>query len=137
MPIDPILSVLVAFLVLRGAWQIASRSWHVLMEGAPDDLDVEKIEQELCRSVPGLLDIHHVHLWALTPERPLMTLHARIADDADHDAVRERVQTVLTERFGLNHATIQTERGACAENDRDARDTRPDGKLAGHIHGMA
>ena len=136
MPIDPLLSVLVALLVLRGAWEIASRSWHVLMEGAPDGLDVEEIKHEVCRSVPGLVNIHHVHLWALTPERPLLTLHARITDGADHDEVRRQLQAVLRERFDLDHATIQTERGPCSADDQRGDQTQHLGTAAGHVHGV-
>ena len=129
LPIDPLLSIVVALLILRGAWDITQRSWHVLMEGAPDGFDVEELKRELAGGVPGVLDIHHVHLWALTPERPLITLHARIADGADHDAVLRRLQAALSERFGLNHATIQIERGPC----RDAHDAH-DRHAVGHVH---
>jgi cobalt-zinc-cadmium efflux system protein len=109
-PIDPILSVLVALLILRGAWRLAGRSWHVLMEGAPPGFDVARLRGDLIAAVPGVTDIHHVHAWSLTPERPLITLHARIAPGADHDAVLAALQQVLSQRFGFGHATIQVER---------------------------
>ncbi len=112
-PIDPILSVVVALLILRGAWEILNRSWNVLMEGTPEGFDVDELKRELSRAVPGVLDIHHVHLWSLTPQRPLITLHARITNEADHDLALRRLQAALGERFGLDHATIQIERGAC------------------------
>lgn len=112
-PIDPILSVLVCGLVVKSAWLLLSRSWHVLMEGAPVHIDVDALKAELVEDVPGVTDIHHVHLWMLTPEQPLVTLHASIAADADHDAVLHGVQAVLADEFGLNHATIQVEREQC------------------------
>ena len=114
-PIDPILSVLVAVLILRSAWLLAGRSWHVLMEGAPEHLDVEEVKRALVGSVPSVLDVHHVHLWSLTPERPLVTLHARVAARADHEAVLHGLQRVLRERFDLDHATIQIEEGLCTD----------------------
>jgi cobalt-zinc-cadmium efflux system protein len=113
-PIDPILSVLVALLILRSAWDLVGRSWHVLMEGTPEGFDPEELKRDLVTAVPGVEDVHHVHLWALTPERPLVTLHARIADGLDHDTALRRLQSRLGERFGLQHATIQVERGECA-----------------------
>lgn len=114
-PIDPILSVLVTVLILRSAWSLVSRSWHVLMEGAPEGLDVDQLREDLTATVPGVTDIHHVHLWSVTPERPLITLHATIANDADHDATLSGLQEALAERYALTHATIQIERGHCTD----------------------
>jgi cobalt-zinc-cadmium efflux system protein len=114
-PIDPILSVLVALLILRGAWLLVGQSWHVLMEGAPEGLDVAALRRELPARVPGVLDIHHVHAWSLTPERRLVTLHASIAEHADHDDVLHRMQTVLARQFSIEHATIQIERNHCTD----------------------
>lgn len=115
MPIDPILSVLVALLILRSAWALVRQSWHVLMEGAPEGLDVPDLRKTLMEAVPGVLDVHHVHAWSLTPDRPLLTMHATLADDAGHDDVLHRLQQVLAERFGIDHATIQLERGRCTD----------------------
>jgi cobalt-zinc-cadmium efflux system protein len=119
-PIDPVLSVLVALLILRGAWDLVSRASHLLMEGAPEGIDVAELKGDLEAAVPGVLDIHHVHLWALTPERPLVTLHVRIADEADHDEVLRGVQGRLADRFGLRHATVQIERSECLGHAGDA-----------------
>lgn len=121
-PIDPILSVLVALLIARGAWSLIGETWHVLMEATPRDRDVAVLRADLVRSVDGVLDVHHVHLWSLTPEKPLITLHANIAADADHDRVLRRLQAVLGERYHLSHATIQLERLGCT----DPRDCHPD-----------
>lgn len=112
-PADPLLSLLVAILIARSAWSLLRRSWHVLMEGTPDWLDVPALRRELAAAVPGVLDVHHVHAWSLTPESPLMTLHVQIAAEADHDDVLHQVGRVLTERYRIGHATIQVERQAC------------------------
>lgn len=115
-PIDPILSVLVALLITRSAWSLVAKSWHVLMEGAPDSMDVALLRQELTQSIPGVLDIHHVHLWSLTPQRPLITLHATVAEGADPDVILRDLQNILAQRYELNHATIQLERSDCSDN---------------------
>lgn len=115
-PVDPILSALVALLIVRSAWSLIKKSWHVLMEGAPDGLDVGLLRQDLTQSVPSVLDVHHVHLWSLTPERPLITLHATIAEGADHEAVLRSLQEALIQRYDLDHATIQLERSGCADD---------------------
>ena len=120
--IDPILSVLVALLILRSAWALVSRSWHVLMEGTPEGIDVKALTESLVREVPGVLDIHHVHLWSLTPQRPLMTLHATLSKDGDHEAALSGIRDGLARR-GLNHATIQVERGPCPEAAKGSRES--------------
>jgi cobalt-zinc-cadmium efflux system protein len=124
-PIDPLLSVLVVLLIVRGAWELIGRSWHVLMEGTPEGLDVARLRRELVEAVPGVVDVHHVHAWSLTPERPLVTLHAGIAAEADHDAVLHQVQLVLAERFELLHATVQLERDRCTDDERAAAGRQP------------
>jgi len=126
MPIDPILSVLVALLILRSAWVLVRQSWHVLMESAPEGLDVPELRDTLTKAVPGVLDVHHVHAWSLTPERPLLTMHATLADDADHDTVLHRLRRAVAERYGIEHVTIQLERGRCT-----------DAQQLGHEHGHA
>lgn len=114
-PIDPILSVLVALLILRGAWSNLRRAWHVLMEGTPEDLDVPGLRTALAAAVPGVLDIHHVHAWSLVPGRTLVTLHASIASVAEHDAVLHGLQRELVTRFNIHHATIQLEHDRCTD----------------------
>jgi cobalt-zinc-cadmium efflux system protein len=115
-PIDPILSVLVALLILRSAWGLVGHSWHVLMEGTPEGLDVDRLRRELTDAVPGVEDVHHVHAWSLTPERPLITFHASLGADADHDEVLRRLRVELVTRFNIEHSTIQLESNPCAAN---------------------
>lgn len=114
-PIDPLLSVFVVVLILRSAAMLVTRSWHVLMEGTPEGFDLERLRSELAESVDGVRDVHHVHLWSLTPELPLLTLHATIDVGADHDRVLGALKRVLAERFAIQHATIQIERDACPD----------------------
>jgi cobalt-zinc-cadmium efflux system protein len=110
MPIDPILSVLVALLILRSAWFVVRRSMHILLEGTPEDVDVEQLRQVLREQVPSVREVHHVHVWSLTPERPLLTLHVVVDDKADHTQVLEQVKAILMQRFHIDHSTIQIER---------------------------
>jgi cobalt-zinc-cadmium efflux system protein len=113
MPIDPLLSVLVALLILRSAWLLVRRSTHILLEGTPDWLDVEELRRSLAAAVPPVEDVHHVHAWMLTSERPLLTMHARVRPGADHDQVLRAIQQVLAREHGIEHATIQIEPAGC------------------------
>ncbi|MPZ11019.1 MAG: cation diffusion facilitator family transporter [Kiloniellaceae bacterium] len=116
MPIDPILSVLVGLLVLRSAWLIVRESAHILLEGTPAQVDPQRLRQALLEDIPALQDVHHIHAWSLTSERPLLTLHARVGQSADSQAVLKRIKEVLASRFGIDHSTVQIERDACGDD---------------------
>lgn len=115
MPIDPILSVLVTLLVLRAAWQLIRDAGHILLESAPVNLDLETVRADLVAAVPGVADVHHIHAWALTAERPLMTLHAQLAAGADIDITLAALKQRLHERFGVAHSTIELEYQSCTK----------------------
>lgn len=115
-PIDPLLSILVGLLVLRSAWLVLRESSHIMLEGTPADIDPAALRQALLEAVPDLEDIHHIHAWSLTPDRPLLTLHAMVAAEADQQAALVQIKQVLAERFGIEHSTVQVEREACGDD---------------------
>ncbi|MCE7887024.1 MAG: cation transporter [Alphaproteobacteria bacterium PRO2] len=108
-PIDPILSVLVAILILRSAWTIIKQSSHILLQGTPEGLDPARIGAAL-GDIEGVTDVHDVHAWSLTNERPVVTLHAVLDEAADYNTALNKINAVLKENFGIEHATIQIER---------------------------
>lgn len=111
---DPLLSALVALLILRSAWRLTRQSGHVLLEGVPEDFDADGLEAELPRAVAGVADVHHVHVWMLSPEKKMLTLHARIADAADPDRVTHDINVYLGRHHGISHVTVQIEKNTCA-----------------------
>jgi cobalt-zinc-cadmium efflux system protein len=117
---DALLSLAVSVLILRSGWQLTRDSAHVLLEGAPPGFDSDAVEHDL-EAVPGIKDIHHIHAWSLTGETPMLTLHATLHDGADRHAALTAVMQRLHERFGVDHATVQIEEGACAgaESEED------------------
>jgi cobalt-zinc-cadmium efflux system protein len=119
-PIDPLLSLLVALLILRSAWILLRKSAHILLEGAPDWLDVAELRDAVVATLPAIRDIHHVHVWMLTSERSLITLHAEVAPGADHQQALAAIRGVLEERFGIGHATIQIETAGCFDREAAA-----------------
>ncbi|HEY9148956.1 MAG TPA: cation diffusion facilitator family transporter, partial [Gammaproteobacteria bacterium] len=114
MPIDPLLSLLVALLILRSAWSLVKKSAHILLEGTPEDVDVELLRQTIREGVAAVEDVHHVHVWSLTPQRPLLTMHVTVADTLECAPVLAQVKQILKQRFGITHSTIQVEAGGCA-----------------------
>ena len=116
MPIDPILSMLVGLLVLRSAWLVVRESAHILLEGTPAEIEPRSLRQALMDDIPDLEDVHHIHAWSLTSQMPLITLHAQVGDTADTQAVLKRIKQVLASRFGIDHSTVQIERGHCGDD---------------------
>lgn len=115
-PIDPLLSVLMALLIGGGAVSLLRRSGHILLEGAPLATDDAMLSRHLLETVPGIVDVHHVHLWMLTENEPLVTLHARLAPEAEAEHTLHAIKASLREAFGLAHVTVQIERGECPDD---------------------
>lgn len=113
--IDPILSIVVAALILKSGWVLVKKATHILMEGTPDAFNVKALKKDLVKSVPGLMEVHHVHLWLLTSERPLITLHATVADIRNSEAILIAIKKRLQEKHGIGHSTVQIESETCAD----------------------
>jgi cobalt-zinc-cadmium efflux system protein len=113
---DPLLALVIVVILGRGAWRLLRDSSHILLEGVPEDVDLHEIRETLTARVPGVLEVHHLHAWALTAERPLLTLHARVEEGIDLGGVVARIKAVLTEDFGIDHSTIQVEHGPCPDD---------------------
>ncbi len=117
MLIDPLLSVAVAFLILRSAWVLVKRSAHVLLEGAPEWLDVADMQARIVDSVPGVREIHHVHVWGLTPQQLMLTMHVTLVDEAGSQAdVLREVKDYLKSEYGIGHSTIEVDVDGCADH---------------------
>jgi cobalt-zinc-cadmium efflux system protein len=117
MPIDPILSVLVAALLLRSGWQLVKRSAHILLEGVPDWLNMKELQEKIVAAVPEIVEVHHVHAWGLTPQHPMLTMHIVLEEQPDDPtAVVRLVKETLRAEFHIPHSTIELEVGDCADN---------------------
>jgi cobalt-zinc-cadmium efflux system protein len=117
LPIDPLLSLLVCALIVRSALALVRRSAHILMEGAPDWLDIGELRSTLEQRIPAIRDVHHVHAWLVGPQETLLTMHASVTAAADHAVVLKDAKVLLAERFGITHATIQIEIEDCVDED--------------------
>src|SRR5499427_1158457 len=116
MPIDPLLSVVVALIILRSAWRIVADSGHILLEGSPPGFDARAVKDDIRAALPYVLDVHHVHAWSISEERPMVTLHANVAVTTNSaDAVRD-IKRMLAQHFKITHATVEIEYGACYDD---------------------
>ena len=104
---DPVLSLLVAALVFRSAWTITREAADVLLESVPAGFDVTRIEAELMGHVPGLVGVHHVHVWSMTGEHPTVTLHAQLSAGTAHGVAIAAIHARLAERLRVEHTTVQ------------------------------
>ncbi len=118
---DPLISILVAMLILRSAWTIVRDSGHILIEGAPVGVAPSEIEADLEANIPEIEDVHHVHAWSITQERPIVTLHARLCEGRKADAAIHAIKRRLRERFGVAHATVEIELADCADHSARKR----------------
>lgn len=111
LPIDPILSVVVSLLVLRSAWLVVKDSFHILLEGTPDGLDPDLVRADLIEAIGGVRDVHHIHAWSISQERPMITLNACLIDGVDVVQTVTAIKQRLQERFGVGHATVEVDFG--------------------------
>jgi len=107
--LDPLLSLLVSALILRSAWALTRESADVLLQSVPPGFDVKHIEAELIGHVPGLVEVHHIHVWSMTGERPTITLHACVAAGVQGYGVPKLIHQRLRERLQVEHTTVQIE----------------------------
>jgi cobalt-zinc-cadmium efflux system protein len=105
-PIDPILSVVVAMLILRSTWELLKQSSAVLLERVPAHLSYEEIGRALAL-LPGVTGVHDLHVWHMTAERPALSAHVTLADGQVWLSTLAAARRLLRERFGIDHVTLQ------------------------------
>ncbi len=105
-PIDPILSIAVALLILRSTWQLLRQSTGVLMEGVPAHLDYEAIGRALAK-IPGVADVHDLHVWHIAAEGVALSAHISLVRGDEWLAVLAQAKRILASEFDIRHATLQ------------------------------
>lgn len=106
--VDPVVSVLIAGLVVWGARGLLRDAVRVLMEGAPSHIDVAEVRGAL-RALPGVLDVHDLHVWTIASGQVSLSAHLRTGVDTPCGTLLAAVQEALRVRFGIAHSTIQIE----------------------------
>jgi cobalt-zinc-cadmium efflux system protein len=113
-PADPLAAVLVSVLIAVSAGRLIRESFHILMEGAPADLDPAEVLAAVAR-LEGIESVHDFHLWTVSSGWISMSAHLLKRPEADPDAILARARALLKERFGIDHATLQIERSDQSE----------------------
>ena len=111
---DTALTLLIAAYVLYQAASMLPKTIHILMQGAPDNIDIKEVIQAM-ETIGGVKNIHHVHLWQLDEHSNALEAHVVIADFMETETVKQALKTLLAERFGLRHSTLEFEVTHCGQ----------------------
>lgn len=130
---DPILSILVSLLIVRGAWSLLRESAKELLEAAPDALLSDQLAIELTQSFAAIKQIHHLHIWQIASRRCL-TLHAQITITDNQDRLLHEIHHWLKSHYQIVHATVQFEHQICADKDCDMTDNAIIQQRCHHSH---
>lgn len=132
--VDPLLSVLIALIILVGAVRVTGEAVHVLLEGVPAGVDLETVAREMS-GVEGVLGVHHVHAWSVCSNVTALSGHVVVSpeQDSQRDRVRRELEDLLRERHGFVHTTLQVE---CEEREhgQDLLRQYAHGPKTGHSH---
>ncbi|WP_334074639.1 MULTISPECIES: cation diffusion facilitator family transporter [Paenibacillus] len=105
---DPIISILVALLILKSAWGVISHTIHILMEGTPAAIDQGEVKEALL-AIEGVQDVHDLHIWTITSGFDSLSCHVLVRDGEDNQIILQKAIHILEERFHIEHSTIQVE----------------------------
>lgn len=130
MSIDPLLSLLIAALILVSALRLVRDALHVLMEAVPTGIDLDGIRSHLL-ALPGITAVHDLHVWTLAGDRLLLSAHVGVERIEDWARVLADCQQSLRQHFGISHATLQPEP---PEYARLVEDPACDTPLDDHAH---
>ena len=108
MEIDPLLSLVVCLLLIKSTINILKESYHFLMEGVPLHIDYIQVGIDL-KETPGVLSVHDLHVWEMTPGYPALIGHIEINQLEEWPETMQRIQEMLIKKHGIDHVTLQPE----------------------------
>ena len=121
--LDPAVSLLIGAVIAIGAFGLLRESFNAVMDAVPRSVD-EAAVRDFLRQQPGVIAVHHLHVWSLGTGQIAMTAHLVRPGEADNDVFLDELDRALDQRFGINHPTVQIEHGAACGHDRHDRAPR-------------
>ena len=117
--IDPIVSIIIAIIILISTWQLLTSSLRLLVDGIPEGVKWEKVE-EILKSHPHVQEVHHIHIWAISTTDNALTAHIVIDDLNELEEVKEHIKHALPEA-NISHSTLEFETpgGHCHDHECD------------------
>jgi cobalt-zinc-cadmium efflux system protein len=126
--LDPVVSLIIAALIVVGTWGLFRQSLHLLFDGVPEGVDLQAV-QSLLESLPGVDRVHDLHVWAMGTSETALTAHLVMPQLQADDAFLQQAGERLHARFGIGHVTLQVMRSpftkSCAEAALPASDVAP------------
>ena len=108
LPIDPILSMLVAVLLLNSTWRLLKESgWH-LMDGVPHEIEYEHVGEDL-QNIEGITSVHDLHIWSMSPSQPVLIAHVTLEPNVRWPILLESARLMLRDKHKIEHITLQPE----------------------------
>lgn len=114
--VDTVVAVGIGLWVLPRTWVLLKESLNILLEGAPEGVEVGQVEQTIL-GVEGVIGVHDLHVWVLTSGKNALTAHVVHAEGVEAAALIERIKQALADGFKVFHTTLQLERTACEHSD--------------------
>jgi len=114
---DPLFGAAIGLFILPRAWRLGRRALHVLVEAAPEGINLEELRNRLT-AIPGVTGIHDLHVWTLTSEMDAATVHLVTRDGTEPHPILDQARAVLQDDYHISHATLQVEpdtHKGCAE----------------------
>ncbi|MFY0615177.1 MAG: cation transporter [Hyphomicrobiaceae bacterium] len=108
--VDPLVGLLVSGVIAWSAFGLLKSAVHLSLDGVPESIDRNAVERWL-RSLPGVIDVHDLHIWAISTTTTALTVHMVVPDGVTGDEFLDSTASELQYRFGIDHATLQIERG--------------------------
>jgi len=105
---DPLISVIVALLILKSAWSVMKYALNILMEGVPSSVDPDDVKTSLL-GIEGVRDVHCLHIWTITSGMDSLSCHLLINEDADSQTVLQNAVRLIERKYQIVHSTIQVE----------------------------
>lgn len=121
--IDSIIAILIALWVLPRTWVLLKESINVLLEGVPEGVNLKELER-LMREVPGILEIHELHVWAITNDKISLTAHLIVDEKYECENILQSLQQLLASQFGIFHTALQLERKKCVDGKENCNISR-------------
>ncbi|MGA7595216.1 MAG: cation diffusion facilitator family transporter [Gallionella sp.] len=106
--LDPTISLVIAVVILLGTWGLLRQSLHLSLDGVPASVELDRVKSYLS-SLPGIIEVHDLHVWAMSTSETALTVHLVISDGHPGDEFLNRVADELHDDFAIEHATIQIE----------------------------